>query len=169
MKQKIIKILKIIAADVRQAAVPAILLLFFGGSAGLLLFSQKALDFSIQLATTPTPLWVTVVLVALCFGYIYLKNQKKIQSSAPEAPDYRTCYFTIGNYKWETKIYKDGDFEVNEYPLCVKHNLRFIFGRYEKYCPDQNCNNKINNSDEFKIYESAKSIIENKIRNNEEC
>jgi hypothetical protein len=77
-------------------------------------------------------------------------------------------HFTIGNYKWETKIYDYGFFEVDEYPICVTHDLKFIFGNGGKYCPGtekETCNNKIRESDHFKIYQSAKSIIENKVRN----
>lgn len=166
MKQALIKILKTIVSDVRQAAVPTILLLLVGGSAGLLLLSQKALDFAKQTANMPTPLWATIVLVALCCGYIYLKQLKNFQSS--ESPDYKIRYFTIGNYKWEVEIYKGGYFKVNEYPFCVKHDLRFIFGSNEKYCPGtekERCNNSLSKYDEFKVYETAKSIIENKIKN----
>lgn len=87
------------------------------------------------------------------------------KSPSSPASNYIIKYFTIGNYKWETKIYKDDHFEVEKYPLCIKHDLRFIFGINGKYCPAPNCNNRISKYDEFKIYESAKSIIENKVRN----
>ncbi|MFA4827900.1 MAG: hypothetical protein WC594_01695 [Thermodesulfovibrionales bacterium] len=170
MKQTLIKILKTIASDVRQVAVPAILLLLVGGSAGLLLLSQKALNFSKQIANTPTPIWATIALVFVVVGYIYLKQNKIIQSSEipDESPNYKLCYFTIGNYKWEVKVYKKGYFKVNEYPFCVKHDLRFIFGSNRTYCPgteNEQCNNYLSKHDEFTVFEAAKSLIEKEIRN----
>ena len=79
---------------------------------------------------------------------------------------HETRYFTIGNYKWETIIYNDGTFEVEKYPFCIKHDLRFIFGRTEKYCPgseEESCNNRLSEYDEFEVYEAAKSIIEKRV------
>jgi hypothetical protein len=111
----------------------------------------------------PTPLWVATILVFVVLAYTYLKQKKRLESS--KSPDYKINYFTIGNFKWKTKIYKDGSFEVEKYPFCIKHDLRFIFGNHEKHCPAPNCNNRITEYDEFKIYESAKSIIEKTVRN----
>ncbi|MFA7382900.1 MAG: hypothetical protein WC001_05570 [Desulfurivibrionaceae bacterium] len=86
MKQKTINILRTLVSDVRQAAVPSILVLLLGGSAGLLLLSRRALDFSIQLATTPTPLWATIALVPLFCGYSYLKTAKRSAKAIPCLP-----------------------------------------------------------------------------------
>jgi hypothetical protein len=69
MKQALTKLLKIIASDVRQSAVPAILLLLVGGTGGLLYFFQGALALSIQIVSLPTPLWATIALVLLCCLY----------------------------------------------------------------------------------------------------
>jgi len=83
MKQMLIKILKTIFSDVRQAAIPAILLLLIGGSAGLLLFSQGVLDFVIQTANIPTPIWATILLVLTCYLYTYLKIRLYQNSQNP--------------------------------------------------------------------------------------
>jgi hypothetical protein len=72
MKQALTKLLKI-ASDVRQSAVPAILLLLVGGTGGLLYFFQGALALSIQIVSLPTPLWATIALVLLCCLYTYVK------------------------------------------------------------------------------------------------
>lgn len=112
----------------------------------------------------PVPLWLVILIsLSILFGcaILFLIHSRK----SSNAPSYKVRYFNIGNYKWETKIYKDSFFEVEKYPLCIKHDLRFIFGNNGKYCPAPNCNNKLSEYDEFKIYESAKSIIENKVRN----
>lgn len=76
MKQILIKIVKIIVSDVRQAAVPAILFLIVGGSGGLIYLYRKALSGTILVANTPTPLWATIALVLLCCVYTYAKVEK---------------------------------------------------------------------------------------------
>ncbi len=101
-------------------------------------------------------------LVSLIAAFIALRNTKqkfpKIQ------------YFTIGNHKWKTKIFRDGSFEVEKYPFCITHDLRLIDRAIGLACPkavDEDCRNSIA---EFYIedtYEVAKSIIENKIKNGE--
>ena len=163
MKQLLIRVLKTIFSDVRQAAVPAILLLLVGGSAGLFLFSQKALDFAIHIANMPTPLWVTIVLAVLYCGYIYVTITKiPIASNKANQAKKSTNvvkYFNIGNYKWKTTIYENDYFEVDKCPLCIKHDLKFIYGSREKYCPGtekEKCNNKLSEYDEFKIYSCQK-------------
>ena len=83
MKEWVIKILKTIASDVRQAAVPAILLLLIGGTGGLLLLSEKALDFARQSANIPTPLWATISLIFLCVLYTYLAARRKNPQKSP--------------------------------------------------------------------------------------
>ena len=148
-------------ASIGKGIIVAIVVGLVGVSV-LISYVTNTLNYIIQSIKLPTPLWATIVLVILCFGYIYLRTSKS-HSSRP--PNYKIKYLTIGNHKWETKIYKDGYFEVEKYPLCIKHDLRFIFGNHEKHCPAPNCNNRISEYDEFKIYESAKSIIENKVRN----
>ena len=168
MKQWLIKILKTIVSDVRQAVVPTILLSLAGGIAGLIFLWQKASSVAVQIAKIPTPLWATIALVLLCCVYIYLKSAR-LQLSAPTSSKKpKTVYFPIGKYKWETKVYDDGSFEVSKYPFCVKHDLRFIFASHWKYCPgteNEKCDNSLSDNDEFKVYETAKSIIENLVRN----
>ncbi|MEK6582751.1 MAG: hypothetical protein AABY50_09145 [Nitrospirota bacterium] len=166
LKATIRKWLKLIGGDSRQAIVGYIVVALILASGGILSLSKTALNIFLQIVNIPTPLWATTLLLLLCGLYSYLKQRKNPESYEP--PNYKLCYFTIGNYKWEVKVYKSGYFKVNEYPFCVKHDLRFIFGSNEKYCPgteNERCNNNLPKYDEFKVFEAAKSIIENKIRN----
>ena len=82
-------------------------------------------------------------------------------------------YFTIGNFKWKTQIYKNGDFEVDKYPYCIKHDLRFIYSHGAKFCPgtaNEKCVYELRDSHFFEAYESVKSIIEKELKNSkEEC
>ena len=167
LQKRIIEYIKKLVSDVHSAIVGAIVMAIILSIGSIYLFAKNLWTSIINTIQQPTPLWATTVLVFVVMGYIYLKKQIKIQSSS-KLHDYKTCYFTIGNYKWETKIYEGGYFEVEKYPFCIKHDLRFIFGRNEKYCPStekERCNNRLSEYDEFTVYESAKSIIENKIRN----
>ncbi len=133
----------------------------------LISWATGTLAFLLQAIKTPVPIWA-VILLALLVS-VYLKIKKTHSSSTL---DYKTKYFTIGNFKWETKIYNYGGFEVDKYPICTTHDLKFISGFTsginEKYCPgteNETCINRLSEYDEFKVYKSAKSIIENKVRN----
>lgn len=83
MKEVLIKVLRTIASDVRQAAVPAILILLAGGTGGLLLLSEKALDFVRQSANIPTPLWATTALIVLCGLYTFLAVRRRNPQKPP--------------------------------------------------------------------------------------
>jgi len=165
-KQWLLNRLKKAFENTESTITSIIVLAVLGGSVGILSFSQKALSFFLQLLKTPTPLWATIALVFLAGICIYLKLHKPYPSTAPKP---KTKYISIGRYKWKTKIYDNGHFEIDKYPYCIEHDLKFIHGRGGKYCPGtekEKCNNKLPDHDEFKVYESAKSIIENKVRNN---
>ncbi|MDO9028242.1 MAG: hypothetical protein Q7U68_05205, partial [Candidatus Roizmanbacteria bacterium] len=59
-------------------------------------------------------------------------------------------------------------FQVEKEPICLKHDLPFIFSDSYWHCPEtdkNNCKNKIYHNDHFKIHETAKSYIEKEIRN----
>ncbi len=129
----------------------------------LIAWATGTLGFLLQILKTPTPIWITIISVLLVFACLKII---KVRSSSKL--HYKTKYFTINNYKWEVKIYDYGYFEIEKYPFCTIHDLRFIYGSNGKYCPgteNETCKNWLSEYDEFKVYESAKSIIENKIRN----
>lgn len=157
---------KKVCSDLHSAIVGIIVTALILSVGGIYLISKNLWIWFKTIVLSPTPLWATTALVIVVLVYIYVKIQKTHSSPSPK--NYITKYFTIGNYKWETKIYKSDYFEVDKYPYCVKHDLKFIFGRDGKYCPgteNERCDNGLREHDEFKIYESAKSIIENKVRN----
>lgn len=113
------------------------------------------------------PLWLVIVfLITLtCIFIIFLLVYSYKSSS--KYPQIR--YFIIGNYKWRTEIYKNNFFELDEYPYCIKHDLKFIYKHGSKYCPgteNEKCHFELKDSDFFTISQSAKSIIDNKLRNN---
>ena len=87
MKEFLTKILKIIASDIRQALFPAILLFLVGGIGGLLLLSEKALDFLKQSANIPTPLWATISLILLCGLYTYLTARRRNLQKPPNVQE----------------------------------------------------------------------------------
>ena len=134
----------------------------------LISWATGTIDILFETIKLPTPLWATIVLVLLMVVYVYIKTGKRCPSVTPKTRRFITKYFTVGKYKWETKIYDSGYFEVDKYPFCTTHDLKFIYSSNGKYCPGtdkQSCNNILRTHDEFKVYESAKSNIENKVRN----
>jgi len=168
MKKIFINWIKKLFSDSHSAIIGIALGSIFAGGTGIYFFAKKLWAAIIDIAQTPTPLWATTALALLSGVYIYLKTSIHRSSSLPQKRNYVIKHFAIGPYKWETKIYDYGYFEVDKYPLCTTHDLKFIFSSDGKYCPGtekEKCNNRLNKNDEFKVYESAKSIIENKVRN----
>ena len=129
----------------------------------LISWATGTLDFLLQIIQTPVPIWGIILLVLLVF--VYLKIRRNYPSSKL---GYKTKYFTIGNFKWETKIYNYGGFDVENTPLCAKHDLRLLFSGSSRYCPEvdkRNCKNQISGYDHYKIYSTAQSYIEKQIKN----
>lgn len=83
MKQMLIKILRTIFSDARQAIIAIIVLLIVGGTGGLLYLSKTALSFSIQILSTTTPLWATILFVLMCCLYAYFKIRQYQNSQNP--------------------------------------------------------------------------------------
>lgn len=172
MKRTLLSWVKPLFADVRSSFVSiAVASIVVAGGGSLLLVVDNIWNALISAMMSSTPVWASIALALVVIVYTYLKTSH-IQASeqAPqEAPKSVTKYFTIGDYKWKTKIYDDW-FGVDKYPFCKTHDLQFIFGTNGKHCPGtekEKCNSILRERDEFKVYESAKSIIENKIRNGE--
>ena len=161
--KKIVKFLSISLHNIFLVIVVAVI-----GIPTLVSWATGTLDILIQTIKLPTPLWATIALAFLSGVYIYLKCQKSDPSNPPKKKNYIIKYFTIDNYKWETKIFDTGNFVVDEYPFCPIHDLRFIPDGYDKRCPGPekgSCNNRLRGPNTLTTYETAKSIIENKVKN----
>ena len=76
MKEWLLKHIKKIAERIETKVIDIILLALFGGTLGVLAFSETALDYFLLILNTPTPLWATIALVLLSGLYIYLKPSK---------------------------------------------------------------------------------------------
>lgn len=88
MKKTSLRILGWFASDIRSAIVASIVaaLVLVGG--GALYLSKTALSYATAAATTPTPLWATIVLVLLCCGciyYIFRRSRPTSQTSPVES------------------------------------------------------------------------------------
>ena len=115
--QGLTKLLKSLGVDTRQAIVGLIVVGLISAYGGLLYLSKVVLNYSILLLTTPTPLWATISLVLLGYGYIYLIFHRsyssaplsdKIEDSqvTPVSSDgSKTSYFTLGEHKWKADVY----------------------------------------------------------------
>ena len=163
MMQELLKSwLKKISSDLHNIILSVIVFSFLStGTASLV--SAKIWSQVKEAILLPVPLWITIALALATYTCFHIMN---IRSSSKS--DYKTKYFTIGKYKWKVKVYNYGYFEIDKYPICKTHDLKFIFGTKEKYCPgpeNETCKNRLSEYEEFNVYESAKSIIENKIRN----
>ncbi len=171
-KEALQKLLRSLGVDIRQAIIGLFVVGIISAYGGLLYLSKAALDYSILLLTTPTPIWATILLVLLGCLYIYLQLRKSHSySDSPQettqSSETRLDYITIGDHKWQVAIFNNGSFSVDKYPFCKKHDLKFIYRSNCIYCPEVdkgNCKNELYDRDQFKTYETAKSYIEKEIR-----
>jgi hypothetical protein len=167
----IIKSLKLILSDIRSAIVAwAVGLLLASFGVGILYLYITAKDATIAIMTTPTPLWLTTLLVLACCAYISLKfRQLYLSHNTPNktpSENSKILYRVIGNYKWKVEIYPSGHFKVDHLPFCAKHDKKFIF-KDGKSCPDHDCKNNISTYDDYRVKAAAESDIEKELRNND--
>ncbi len=161
--------LKKVFSDLHSAIVGIIVSAIILSVGGVYLFYK---NLWISLKTTiqsPTPLWATIILVFAVLVYIYLKTSKTHSSTAP---DYKIEYFTIDELKWKTKVYDNGNFEVERISICKEHDLPLINGNIVYYCPESlkyKCKNKIDYNSYSILYENAKSYIDKEVRNIKKC
>ena len=121
------------------------------------------LDFLIQTIKSPTPLWASIAFVLVCCVYIYLKYEIYRPSGIPN----KVKFFDVGGYRWKAIIRRDNYFELDKYPYCPVHDVRFVYSKDRKFCPGTEteiCENNLPKRDEFIEYEAAKSMIDKKIR-----
>lgn len=141
----------------------AVIIVSMIGLPVLISWATDTLGFLFQILNAPTPIWATILLVLLVLAY--LKTKK---SHSSKKPNYKTKYFDIGKYKWKTEIYENNGFNVDKMPLCLEHNLLFIRDYDSVCCPEaenNNCRNRIHDSEHNKIHMKAESYIDNLIRN----
>lgn len=164
LKAALLKLLKSLAADVRNAIVAVVvvgLLLAYGG---LLYLSKTALSYTILILQTPTPLWASIALVLLCGVYIRLRvvrHRALVSSQNKSVKDYRTIHFPVMKFKWKTYIRGDSLFEVDRTPLCADHDLTFILKGGYYQCPEvlwRRCDNKIPFDHLDEIFDIAKEL-----------
>ena len=162
--------LKKVFSDVHNVIVGIVLMAFLGGGSIYLSF-RNLWTLSKNIAQSPTPLWATITLSSICCLYTYVKSSKipttlnREGQPANEPPPFKIKYLTTGPYKWKVTVFNDGEFDLDECPICTAHDLKFIFGNQSKYCPNLDCNNRLSQYDEFKVRETVKSLIERNIRN----
>lgn len=126
---------------------------------------KETLLLPYNILQTPTPLWLTIILISVVLGYGYLRSLTPPSSS--DIP-YKTKYFPIDNLKWKTKVYDHGYFEVERIAICHEHDLPLINGNIDYYCPEhlkKNCKIMIDHKDYSMLYNHAKSYIDKEVRN----
>jgi len=74
--KKLKKILIWLLSSVCAALIAYVVLKYIDSYNGLRNLSVHIQDLLLILANLPTPLWATIVLIAICFLYIYLNTQK---------------------------------------------------------------------------------------------
>ena len=160
MLKKILQWLTNYLADILNKVIAGVILLCLSASAWTI--------WSRSLLQTPIPLWIVILIVLAilsCCAILFLMYYQH-SSALP----YKIKYFIVNDQKWKTKIYDSGYYEVDDNPICKNHNLPFVGGSHNIFCPEarnRNCKNIIFHEDRHDTYEIAKSYIDKKIRNKE--
>ena len=113
---------------------------------------------NIVIVSIPTFLFIFLVLS-------YSTSKSKYYRARPQ----KVKHFLVNRYKWEVRIYKSGEFFVDETPFCAKHNLRMINNGTMYECPkkgknNEHCLSRFLPRDYEGLYRSAYSHIENRIK-----
>src|SRR3990172_7924255 len=138
-KETLTKIMKLFFGDTRQAIISYIVLALIAMGGGLLALSKTALNFSIQLLSTPTPLWATISLVLLGCLYTYRKSQRAIALQPPTPiPNAKSIIRTedveYENLIWTAYKYADGSIFVKEIPRCKDHGYELTSDGTTHHC-----------------------------------
>ena len=165
LKEQSKKFLSTLLHNVLATAILAII-----GVPVLVSWVTGTLDTLFQTIQSPMPIWAAIALVLLSAVYVQIKSKQNPEPSEPPKSKNKERFVDIGRYRWKVIIFSSFGFDIDRYPYCQTHNVKFIQGTNRKYCPgdgNEQCRNAIGKSEEFHLYESAKSIVENKIRSGE--
>ena len=143
LKKMLTNSIKILFGDVRSSIVSIIVLSALGGGS-IFLFVKNLWRETLVAIQSPTPLWVTIVLVLVLLAYIYLKNLKSIPLSTPD-PKYRKKFGVF----WD----ENDDMRCLN---CGKHLKAGTKEHYVFWCCDNKCKAKYALKDDngYKLTES---------------
>lgn len=159
--------LKKLFSDSHATIVGIVLGSMFAGG-GIYVFAKNLWSLLINTIQSPTPLWATIALIILVAVYVRQQAGKNYQNSySPQSG--RTQYFTVGALKWRITISPDNTFDVEQVPICVKHNLLLVYDDNDSYysCPEarnNGCENVIHVDDLNIVYHTAVSYIDKATR-----
>jgi len=83
LKATLIKLLKLFGGDTRRAIIAYIVVGLILAGGGLWFLTNTAINWVIQKANTPPPLWVTILLILLCALYTTLRLRQHQNSYKP--------------------------------------------------------------------------------------
>ncbi len=156
MIQRLIKLSKTILSDARKSIIGIILAALVAGTGGVLYLPKTLLHASIDMLKSQIPLWATILLVLLVSLYTYVRTAR----SRPQYPLIK--YIETGSVKWKAIIYDKTQFEVDQCPYCMTHDLKFVLLGDNCRCPSPQCDNRI--SSNIAIYEAFKNMVEKELR-----
>jgi hypothetical protein len=168
LKETLLKLLKVIVADIRRSIIGIIVAGLILAAGGLHLLSKTVLNFSTQLLCTPTPLWVTIALILLCGLYMHLRVQRNLSEKVPSNPPAKTILIEVGRFKWKIDIYQTGEFKIHSAPYCRIHETRLIDYQRLYSCQDfgkDGCTSVIKKTELNLQFDIAHSFIEHRLRN----
>lgn len=161
MKQWLIRRIKKLFENI-ESTITTVIGLALLSSIGILALSKKALNFFLQIANIPTPLWATIVLVLLVAVYI------KIANSTSKPPKNKIFFIDDKGYRWKVTTKPNGSYEVHDIPFCINHDRLFVYDVDKYICTHDEkgklCINSIEEGAREALHKSAISLAEKTIR-----
>jgi len=122
---------------------------------GIYLFFRNLWTQLKSIAQSPTPLWVTIVLVLLVMEYMYLKNQRNSKKTSP--PSFG--FVDNGHIKWKVHLVNGTVYSIENDPYCVIHDLQLLHFKGGYVCShvhEDGCESQLKDTD----YDFRKKYIE---------
>lgn len=165
IRNLVITYIKTLFSDSHAAIISLIVIGIIAGGGSIYIFFENLWIVLINTILSPTPLWITIVLVLALYVLFYTKTHKTHSLRKSHS---KIEYFDVGKYKWKVEIYGDNIFSVDKTPICLLHDLPLIKKTLYRICPEVNnnkCTNQIGDLQFFDIYQTAESYIDKQIRN----
>ena len=84
---------------------------------------------------SPTPVWVTSILIMLMTVFVYVRtheipNQNPTSKVPKQTPiskvQYKNEFIVEKDLKWKVFISPDGEYQIDDTPLCAQHEQQLI-------------------------------------------
>jgi len=163
MKEWLGQQLKSIFSDARKSVVSLLVFALVGGAAGILALSETVLSLFLEFLQTETPLWATLLILALSLLFVKTKSRNPSQP-----PNDETHLISYNGFKWLVSTVNGKFWSLSDTPYCPEHDSQLILSPGGQYmCSElisSKCSTKILDYKELEMLRNmANSYAESKV------